>query len=239
MSAALLWGVVAGSSFVIGGLTAVRLTIAPRMLGLLAGFGAGALIAAVAYELVDTAGDLAGASGRVALGLIAGSALFLLAVPAPLVDPAGTSEAGPPVTIRSISSRLVASVVPEAVVIVGSLLVHDHIAPAVIVAVFMCGVPESIGATTQLLQRGVPVRVVLASWAGLSLLCGVTAAVAYGLLDNSSPYTLALVLAIAGGAVLTNVAIELVPDAIGLAGRTAGIALVVGFALVFALVELA
>jgi zinc transporter ZupT len=65
------------------------------------------------------------------------------------------------------------------------------------------------------------------------------AAVAYGLLDDASPYTLALVLATAGGAVLTNVAIELIPDAINLAGRTAGIALVVGFALVFALVELA
>ena len=128
---------------------------------------------------------------------------------------------------------------PEAVVIVGSLLVHDHIGAAVIVAVFLCGVPEAIGATTQLVERGVPVRAVIVSWAGLSLLCGVTAAVAYGLLDEASGNTLAVVLAVAGGAVLTNVSIQLVPDAVELAGRTVGTALVAGFALVFGLVELA
>ncbi len=121
----------------------------------------------------------------------------------------------------------------------GSLLVHDHIGAAVIVAVFLCGVPEAIGATTQLVERGVPVRAVIASWAGLSLLSGVTAAVAYGLLDEASGNTLAVVLAVAGGAVLTNVSIQLVPDAVELAGRMVGTALVAGFALVFGLVELA
>ena len=66
-----------------------------------------------------------------------------------------------------------------------------------------------------------------------------TAAVAYGLLDEASGNTLAVVLAVAGGAVLTNVSIQLVPDAVELAGRMVGTALVAGFALVFGLVELA
>ena len=78
MHGALLWGLVAGSVFVIGGLIALRDTVSQRALGLLMGFGAGALIAAVSFELVDEAGRLAGGSGRVAIGLLVGSLLFLV-----------------------------------------------------------------------------------------------------------------------------------------------------------------
>ena len=78
MHGALLWGLVAGSAFVIGGLIALRDTVSQRALGLLMGFGAGALIAAVSFELVDEAGRLAGGSGRVAIGLLVGSLLFLV-----------------------------------------------------------------------------------------------------------------------------------------------------------------
>ena len=60
MIAAFGWGLLAGSSFLVGGAIARRVKISDLVLGLLTGFGAGALIAAVAYELVDTAGDLAG-----------------------------------------------------------------------------------------------------------------------------------------------------------------------------------
>ena len=40
------------------------------------GFGAGSLIAAVAYELVDEAGRRAAGTGRIGIGLLAGSAIY-------------------------------------------------------------------------------------------------------------------------------------------------------------------
>ena len=49
----------------------------------------------------------------------------------------------------------------------------------------------------------------------------------------------ALVLAVAGGMVLTELTTELVPEARLLAGPLAGTAAVIGFALVFGLVEVA
>jgi zinc transporter, ZIP family len=55
MVGALGWGLVAGSAFVIGGVHALRVVLSSRAVGLLMGFGSGALIAAVAYELVDEA----------------------------------------------------------------------------------------------------------------------------------------------------------------------------------------
>ena len=73
VSGALLWGLVAGSSFVVGGAMALRFELTARTVGMLMGFGSGALIAAVAYELVDEAGQLSNGTGHVASGLVVGS----------------------------------------------------------------------------------------------------------------------------------------------------------------------
>jgi zinc transporter, ZIP family len=48
MAEALLWGLVAGSSLVVGGALALTLPIARLALGLIMAFGAGVLISAVA-----------------------------------------------------------------------------------------------------------------------------------------------------------------------------------------------
>jgi ZIP family zinc transporter len=227
---ALGWGLVAGSAFIIGGALALGLNLSARSIGLLTAFGAGALFAAVAYELVDEAGLLSGGSGRVGIGLIVGSLLYLFAT--------GYWESTDDelrVTFRS----MVVIVIPEAVIIVGSLLSHQHISLAVISAVFLCGVPEAFIATGRMSRFGLTPKSVMLIWAGLAAVCGVSAGVAYALLDHAPDARAALVLAVAGGAVLTELTTELVPEARLLAGPLAGTAAVIGFALVFGLVEVA
>ena len=76
MGEALAWGLIAASSLVLGGILALRLPIGLRPLGLVMGFGAGVLISAVAYELVEDAFGTAGGSGAVALGLLTGAFTF-------------------------------------------------------------------------------------------------------------------------------------------------------------------
>ena len=224
------WGLVAGSAFVVGGVARLWLNLSTRAVGLLTGFGAGALIAAVAYELVDEAGRLSGGSGRVGLGLVIGSLLYLLAT-----GYWASVDRTVDVSFRS----LVVTVVPEAVIIVGSLLNGHHIGPAVIVAVFLCGVPEAFVATGRLIEVGRSSRTIVLVWAGLALVCGISAGMAYALLDQAREQTVALVLALAGGAVLTELTTELVPESRQLAGPLAGTAAVIGFAIVFILVEVA
>jgi zinc transporter, ZIP family len=55
MSGALLWGLLAASSLIVGGVIALTLPIRERVLGLILAFGAGVLISAVAYDLVAEA----------------------------------------------------------------------------------------------------------------------------------------------------------------------------------------
>jgi ZIP family zinc transporter len=222
------WGLVAGSAFVIGGVARQRSNLSTHLIGLLTGFGAGALIAAVAYELVDEAGRLSGGSGLVGLGLIVGSLIYLLAT-----GYWGSTDEEIDVSFRS----LLVTVVPEAVIIVGGLLSGHHIGPAMITAVFLCGVPEAFVATGRLIDIGLSPRAILLQWSGLALLCGISSAVAFAVLDGAGEHTVAIVLALAGGAVLTELTTELVPESRKLAGPLAGTAAVIGFAIVFGLVE--
>jgi ZIP family zinc transporter len=134
---------------------------------------------------------------------------------------------------------LLVIVIPEAVIIVGTLLHHDHVELAVISAVFLCGVPEAFITTGRLLRFGLSPGSVMLIWAGLAAVCAVSAGLAYVLLDRTSEERVALVLAVAGGVVLTELTTELVPESRSLAGALAGTATVIGFALVFGLVEVA
>ena len=76
MAEAFAWGLIAGSSLLLGELLALRRPVGQRTLGLVMAFGAGVLISAVAYELLEDSFGIAGGSGAVALGLFAGAFAF-------------------------------------------------------------------------------------------------------------------------------------------------------------------
>ncbi|MBW2189097.1 MAG: hypothetical protein JRG93_05820, partial [Deltaproteobacteria bacterium] len=76
MANAFLWGLVAASSLVLGGLLASWVPLGKRTLGIIMGFGAGVLLSATAYELVFEAVSLGKGSGAPTLGFLAGAFTF-------------------------------------------------------------------------------------------------------------------------------------------------------------------
>ena len=76
MGAAFGWGTLAASSLVIGSLVAIWLNISLRVIGLIMGFGAGVLISAVAFDLVEEAAGQSSGYGAVAWGLFVGCGGF-------------------------------------------------------------------------------------------------------------------------------------------------------------------
>jgi zinc transporter, ZIP family len=75
--AAALWGVVAASSLLLGAALGIYRSWNERLIGLVLGFGAGALISSVSFELVQEGMRVAGAL-PVALGLAAGALVFFV-----------------------------------------------------------------------------------------------------------------------------------------------------------------
>ena len=66
------WGTLAASSLVIGAIIALLFRIGLRTIGLIMAFGAGVLISAVAFDLVDEAIAKSSGNGWVIGGFLAG-----------------------------------------------------------------------------------------------------------------------------------------------------------------------
>jgi zinc transporter, ZIP family len=69
MAASFGWGTLAASSLVIGALIALRFRISLRVIGLIMAFGAGVLISAVSFDLVEEAVEKSSGNGWVVAGV--------------------------------------------------------------------------------------------------------------------------------------------------------------------------
>ena len=76
---AFLWGLLATSSLIIGGIIASRFSLGNRIIGIIMGFGAGTLISAISYELIFEAVKEAKGTGYPAFGFFAGAFTFYFA----------------------------------------------------------------------------------------------------------------------------------------------------------------
>ncbi len=237
MGEAAFWGLVTAGSLWVGAAFAL-LRPPPRSIGLAMAFGAGALIAAVAYELVleavDTNAELA------ALGFASGALVFYIGDWA--IDARGgagrKSMMGEPQLAGSANAIVLGTVldgIPESFVLGTSLAQKGTVATAVVVGVFVSNVPEALSGTTGLLQAGWARGRVFAMWSGVVAVSVLAAVLGRQLLDEMGADGGAFVLAFAAGAVLVMLADTLMPEALKLGGREAGLLTALGFALGFGL----
>jgi ZIP family zinc transporter len=242
MGEAFLWGVVGGSSLVIGGVVALRVAMTRRLLGLIMAFGAGVLISAVAYELVHEAFETSAGDGGIALGLLAGSAVFFAAEV--LIDRLaggerkGSGDTQAATAGRAIVLGIILDGVPESLVLGLTVLEAGSVSVAFLVAVFLANLPEAIAATTALSRAGRTSARIIRFWVLVCLGFGLASLAGYVLLDTASPRTVAIVLAFAGGAILTMLANTMMPEALHYGGKLAGFLTTLGFALAFAISSL-
>lgn len=236
MSEAFLWGLVGGSSLVLGAVIVLIHGPAKRSLGLILGFGAGVLLSAVSFELVDEALTVAEGQGGTVLGFFAGALVFYLgdSAIAGLGHATGSGE-GSEASGLSIVLGTILDGVPESAVLGLTLLQTGNVGASILVAVFVSNLPEAIGASSDLLGSGWRKTRVIALWGGVALISALAAAGGYALLDGASPRLVAFVLAFAAGAILTMLSTTMIPEAFEDAHRPVGLATTLGFAVALAI----
>jgi ZIP family zinc transporter len=108
---------------------------------------------------------------------------------------------------------------------------------AVVVAVFLSNVPESISASSDMIGDGWSRGKILALWGIVVAASTLAAGIGYALLDGASGTWIAAIQAFATGAILTMLADEMIPEAFEATGhrKSVGLALAFGFALSAAL----
>jgi len=239
MGAAFGWGLLSASSLVIGSLIALWIRIPLRVIGLIMGFGAGVLISAVAFDLVDEAAAKSTGHGALVAGVFAGCLVFFFGDRlidrlggGDRKDPTGAEEEGGGSPL-SIVLGTVLDGIPESMVIGLTIFEGGAVGAAYLAAVFISNLPESISSTSGLVTSGWVKSRILWMWIGITLVSALASLAGYGLFQDSSPGVVAFVLTFAAGAILTMLANTMMPEAFEHGGKWVGIMVTLGFAVAF------
>jgi ZIP family zinc transporter len=228
--AAVGWGAATSASLWLGQLFARPLTRAPRVTGLIMGFGAGSLFSAVAYQLVPA--ESLGDGFDVAVGLSVGALVYFAADQ--LLDRRGAgmrheirppegSGSGPAMFLGALLDGL-----PESFVLGIGIAVGGSVSVAFVVAVLVSNVPQGVAGTTSLIAAGRTQGQVFWLWAGLTAVCGIASGIGF-VAGAHVPRHGLVAEAFAAGAVLMVLADSMIPEAYRHGGRAVGLATVAGF----------
>ncbi|WP_314503647.1 hypothetical protein [uncultured Microbacterium sp.] len=226
MLSALVWGALAASSLVIGAALGVVRRWNTRLIGVVLGFGAGALISSVSFELVQE--GLAAAGGLpVALGLAAGALAFFFGDRGVerLGGRSGAKAAGMPLLLGAFLDG-----VPEQAVLGIGLAAGEGVSIALLVAIFVSNLPESIGSATDMRAAGTKSRTIILGWTLVAAVCALSTVGGYVLSALVGDRFTGGIDGFAAGALLVMLVSAMIPEATRKAGNIAGLAAVLGFA---------
>lgn len=225
MLEAVVLGALAQSSLVLSGLVVYGISVPPKVVGGLAGFGAGALIAAIAFDLVPESEVLS--LPESALWLLIGAAVFVVADRIVEGRFGGEDTSGPAPLGIVVGS--VVDGVPESVIFGIQLAAGQAISPAFLGAVFLSNVPQALAPSAELARSGWRWPRMIAMWGSVVVACGVTAGLGY-VVAEAFDASGGRAAAFASGGLLAMLTDSLMPYAFDRGGMWAGGWTVVGFA---------
>jgi ZIP family zinc transporter len=216
-------GGLAQSSLLLAGIAVYWVRPTVRVIGGLAGFGAGALISAVAFDLVPQAEELVG--WQSALWLLIGAMTFLIADNIVERKFGEGDDAGP----LGIVVGSVVDGVPESVIFGIQIATGQMLSAAFVGAVFVSNLPQALAPSAALAQSGWSRARMAGMWGIVVLSCAVTAGLGY-LLGVGLGATGDRAAALAAGGLLAMLTDSLMPYSVEKGGAQAGVWTVVGFA---------
>jgi ZIP family zinc transporter len=240
-----LWGLLGGGALVLGALIAWFVRVPRNVVAAVMAFGAGVLISAVAFDLMQEAADSGGLPAT-ATGFL-GGAFAYLGANALLAQrgaqhrkrsdqqPAEHEHAG---SGAAIAVGALLDGIPESVVLGLGLIGGGSVSLPMLAAVFISNVPEGLSSAAGMKRSGRTAKYVFGVWGGIAVISGVSALVGYLALGDASPEAIAVITAVAAGAILTMIADTMIPEAFERTRIWTGVITTVGFLLAFAIHEL-
>jgi ZIP family zinc transporter len=241
-----LWGLLGGAALVIGALIAWFVRVPKAVIASVMAFGSGVLISAVAFDLMQEAADTGGLLPA-AIGFL-GGALAYLAANAALArhgarhrkrsggepgeeQPSEQQQSG---SGTAIAIGALLDGVPESVVLGLGLLTGGGVSLSVLAAVFISNVPEGLSSAAGMKAKGRSARYVFGVWITIAVVSALAALLGYVALGGAPPEVIAVITAVAAGAILTMIADTMIPEAFEQTRTWTGVIATVGFLVAFA-----
>jgi ZIP family zinc transporter len=238
-----LWGLLSGSALLLGAGVGWFVPLSRRVIAGIMAFGAGVLISALSFELMDEAwhrGGFAPVSG----GFLAGALVYTVAnvIVARMgakhrkrADPETRKSAGVENNAAGLAIGALLDGIPESIVIGASMLEGGSVGLVAVVAIFMSNIPEGLSSAAGMKAEGKTLAFVSMLWAGIAIVSGLASLAGFVALDGADPGVVAAVQATAAGAILAMLVDTMVPEAFEGTHDYAGLIAVSGFLTAFVL----
>lgn len=229
MGEALLWGGIAGAANLLGAIVVLLISLPQRLIAYIMALGTGALIGAVAYELLGEAMEISGLT-QIALGFLGGAAIFTIFDI--LINNRGArhrkrsghgdekpegSSSGVAIFVGTIMDAI-----PETAMIGLALASGNGVSVALIAAIFISNLPEGISSTSGLKKSGFSTTRVLSMWGFVLVASALSSLAGYSLLDLMTEDAQAILSSFAAGAIIAMICSTMMPEAYEKAGPIVG-----------------
>jgi ZIP family zinc transporter len=231
---AIALGGLAQISLLLSGLFATWVTVPPRVVGGLAGFGAGALISAITFDLTAQA-DLLGHL-QLVVWLLLGAVVFIAGDYA-IERRTGSDDAGSGAPAEGDTGKALGIVlgsvvdgVPESLIFGIGVAARNPVSVAFLLAVIVSNVPQALAPSAELTAAGWSRERLALLWGVVVVACALAAGLGF-LFGSISHNTGERLSAFAAGGLLAMLTNSLMPFAFERGGAYAGFWAVVGYAL--------
>ena len=235
MTQAILYGFLGAVALFFGAVCGAVFKIKPKIIGTIMAFGAGALIAALSFGLLEEAYSLSGLFHTVWAFLL-GGIIFALGDYL-IINLGGRGHKRVYDAEKSEGFAIVLAAVldgiSESLALGVALLLGKSLGLLMVIAIFVSNFPEGISSSYDLLRAGLSKKKILLTWLSVSIIGFIFVIFGYTIFGHISSAILGITEAIAAGALLSMIASTMMPEAYQESGPYVSFMTVLGFLFIF------
>src|SRR5205085_100835 len=210
--------------------------VSQRIIAAIMAFGAGVLISALSFDLMDEAYRQGGFDST-AIGFVGGAAvytaanLYLARRGAKHRKRSGKQQPSESEASGSGMAMAVGALldgIPESIAIGVSMIHGGAVSAVAVAAIFLSNIPEGLSSSAGMKKSGRSRAYIFGLWGGIAFISGLASLAGYSVFSRFSAEVIAATTAVAAGAILAMISDTMMPEAFEHAHNLAGLITVLG-----------